>query len=208
MWARAVPLVGGAEQAAAGSGADLTRRYAEPHRRYHDTGHVLAVARDAAGLAADLGLGERDRALVTLAACAHDVVYDGEPGTDERRSAEWARRHLAEAGVAEDDVAEVERLVLATLSHRAAPEDLRALVLLDADLAVLGADPESYERYRLAVRAEYARFDDAAWAAGRSSVLADLAARNPLYATEPARARWDAAARRNLAHELTALRTT
>ncbi len=187
--------------------ADLAARYAEPHRRYHDTAHVLAVLRDSAALAAELRLPPEERAVLTLAAAAHDVVYDGRPGEDERRSAEWAVSWLRRAGVSAGHVSRVEELVLATLTHAAPDGDLTAQALLDADLAILGAGEATYDRYRTAVRAEYAPISTELWRAGRSAVLADLLAREPLYATAAARARWEAAAKVNLARELAWLRT-
>ncbi len=191
-WADAVRALGGSPRP-----TDLFERYAEPHRRYHDLAHVRQVVRDAAALTAG-----HDRAVVVLAAWAHDVVYDGVPGADERASAAWARRHLTAAGVAEDHVERVESLVLATIEHDAPPGDHLAEALLDADLAVLAAPPAEYERYRVAVRAEYADVDDAAWRAGRRAVLTGLLAKEPLYRGERARQRWEAAARRNLELEL------
>ncbi len=187
--------------------ADLAARYAEPHRRYHDTAHVLAVLRDSAALAAELRLPPEERAVLTLAAAAHDVVYDGRPGEDERRSAEWAVSWLRRAGVSAGHVSRVEELVLATLTHAAPDGDLTAQALLDADLAILAAGEATYDRYRTAVRAEYAPISTELWRAGRSAVLADLLAREPLYATAAARARWEAAAKVNLARELAWLRT-
>lgn len=179
---------------------DLDARYAEPHRRYHDTTHVRQVVRDAVALT-----DGRDRALVALAAWAHDVVYDGRPGDDERASAAWARRQLTAAGLADADITRVEALVLATLEHTAPPGDHLADALLDADLAILGADPAGYERYRLAVRAEYAHVTDADWRVGRAAVLRSLLAREPLYRTAAARDRWAVLARRNLVGELAGL---
>ncbi|XVS65620.1 HD domain-containing protein [Actinosynnema sp. CA-299493] len=176
---------------------DLVERYAEPHRGYHNADHVLAVVRDADALAADRTA--RERAVLTLAALAHDVVYDGEPGEDERRSAEWARARLA--GLPEAD--EVAGLVLATADHTS--DDPLTCLLLDADLAVLGADPAAYERYRAAVRAEYAHVPDDAWRVGRADVLRALAGRDPLYATPHARERWEDRAKANLAAELSSL---
>jgi predicted metal-dependent HD superfamily phosphohydrolase len=179
---------------------DLDARYAEPHRRYHDTTHVRQVVRDAVALTEG-----RDRALVALAAWAHDVVYDGRPGDDERASAAWARRELTAAGLADPDITRVEGLVLATLEHTASPGDHLADALLDADLAILGAEPAGYERYRLAVRAEYAHVADDDWRVGRGAVLRSLLDREPLYRTAAARDRWAAQARRNLAGELAGL---
>ena len=83
-WIDAVCSLGGNAEIAASAADDLAVRYAQSHRRYHDTAHVLAVLRDSSLLAQDLGLTGRDRAIVALAACAHDVYYDGRPGQDER----------------------------------------------------------------------------------------------------------------------------
>jgi predicted metal-dependent HD superfamily phosphohydrolase len=201
-WIEAVNSLGGNPSAAEQAADDLLARYAEPHRRYHNTAHVVAVLRDTALLADDLGLAERDRAIVTLAACAHDVCYDGKPGEDERNSAEWAGIRLRSAGIADTDVSEVERLVLATIGHSAAADDLTAQILFDADLAILAAPPADYERYRLAVRAEYAAVPDDDWRTGRAAVLSSLAGRDPLFHTRPARQRWERAAKANLAQEL------
>jgi predicted metal-dependent HD superfamily phosphohydrolase len=201
-WPRAVCSLGGSDRVAEAAAAELAARYAEPHRHYHNDAHMHAVVRDSAGLAAELGLPPGERDLVIVAAGAHDVVYDGQPGDDERRSARWARDWLTRAGLQEAHVARVEELVLATLTHAASPDDLAASVLLDADLAILGSDPEAYDRYRAAVRKEYSAFDEPAWRAGRTAVLSGLAARDPLYATGPARSRWEAAARANIGREL------
>jgi predicted metal-dependent HD superfamily phosphohydrolase len=206
VWTDAVCLLGGDQEVAAAAAADLDARYAESHRHYHDSLHVRAVVRDVAVLAEELHLPAEERAVLTIAAGAHDVVYDGHPGDDERRSASWARYWLARAGVGEAHTARVEELVLATTAHSASPDDPAAWVLLDADLAILGADPLAYDRYRLAVREEYAALDEPAWRAGRTSVMSGLLARDPLYGTRAARRRWEAAARANIARELDSLR--
>jgi predicted metal-dependent HD superfamily phosphohydrolase len=156
-------------------------------------------------LAADLELADRDQAVITLAACAHDVCYDGRPGDDERRSAQWSGTWLRRAGIAAADVSEVEGLVLATLDHAAGDADLAAQLLFDADLAILGAAEPDYQRYRLAVRAEYASVSDDTWRTGRAAVLADLAGREPLFHTAQARHRWEQRAKANLAAELASL---
>lgn len=191
-WDEAVLALGGTP-----GSAQPAERYAEPHRKYHDLTHVRQVVRDAVAMTEG-----RDRAVVALAAWAHDVVYDGRPGEDERASAAWARATLTAAGLAEDDVARVAGLVLATAGHTAPPGDRAAQALLDADLAILAAPPEEYERYRQSVRAEYAHVTDDQWRAGRAAVLRSLLAKDPLY---PLARHREAAARRNLAAELAAL---
>lgn len=205
-WTGTVCLLGGDEQVAAAAAADMAARYAEPHRRYHGSAHVRAVLHDVAVLAGELRPGPEERAVLTVAAGAHDVVYDGHPGDDEQRSASWARDWLARAGAGHAHVARIAELVLATMSHSAPPGDLTAWILLDADLAILGAAPGAYDRYRAAVREEYAALDEPAWRAGRAAVLAGLLARDPLYGTSAARQRWEATARANIARELGSLK--
>jgi predicted metal-dependent HD superfamily phosphohydrolase len=204
-WLGAVGRLGGDLRAARASGADLERRWAQAHRRYHTATHLEAILRDAAWLAGELGLDEAEHAVIALAACAHDVVYDARPGDDERASAEWARQALTGCGLADQVVERVAGLVLATIDHAAGDADPLAAVLLDADLAVLGSEPDDYERYVAGVRAEYAAVPDDEFRRGRASVLEALRARNPLFRTEPGRDRWEARARHNLDAELARL---
>ena len=196
-WRAAVSALGGRPV-----DTDVVARYREPHRRYHDLRHVRAVVRDAVTL---VPLTEREEAELILAACAHDVVYDAVPGTDEQRSADWAREWLARSDL--DSVADrVAGLVLATVKHTADPADAVACALLDADLAILGSSPASYDAYTVAVRQEYSAVTDDAWRTGRSRVLSSLLDRDHLFLTEAGRRRWETAARRNLARELETLR--
>jgi predicted metal-dependent HD superfamily phosphohydrolase len=204
-WTDAVVAAGGAPGPAAAGAVDLERRYAEPHRRYHTGTHVQAVLRDCAALAAAVGLAPEERVAVTLAACAHDVVYDARPGADERASADWAVAALDAAGVGPVVTGRVRFLVLATLTHDADATDTGAGVLLDADLAVLAGPPDAYAAYVRAVRAEYAAVTEPQWRTGRAAVLSALLERPRLYLTEPGRTRWDATARANVAGELAQL---
>jgi len=196
IWDDAVRTLGGTPDA-----GDLAERYAEPHRAYHNTVHVASVVRDSWALADAFAFTREERAVLTLAACAHDVIYDGKPGDDERASAAWARKRLT--GLEEGLIARVESLVLATITHSS--DDPLAHVLLDADLAVLGSEPADYDRYSRAVRLESTRYDDSRWRAGRAHVLKNLLDREALFVTEPARQLWDAVARTNLARELQSL---
>ena len=78
-------------------------------------------------------------------------------------------------------------------------------VLLDADLAILGSDPNAYAAYATGVRVEYGHLGDAEWSAGRATVLQHLLDREHLYVSAPARQWWDARARANLTAELASL---
>ncbi len=177
---------------------DLLRRWSEPHRRYHTTDHLRAVLH-----AVDiLEQHAADPTAVRLAAWFHDAVYRRQPGDDETSSARLAAETLPLAGVDEKRVQEVVRLVRLTATHDPEPDDTNGAVLCDADLAVLGSEPDEYAAYAAAVRSEYSHLSDAEFRRGRKRVLSRLLGLDPLYRTPTGQGRWAAAARRNLTAEL------
>ncbi|MGQ0844798.1 MAG: HD domain-containing protein [Sporichthyaceae bacterium] len=181
-------------------GEELLDAWSEPHRNYHDLAHLWHVLRRVAEIAEHAA----DLDVVRFAAWFHDAVHDGGPD-DEERSAAWAERALDAAGYPEDFVAEVARLVRLTISHNPAPGDRNGEVLCDSDLAILASDEAAYGRYAASIRSEYAHVPDDAFRTGRAAVLRDLLALPSLFRTPHGRAHWEAAARANLAAELSAL---
>ncbi|MER7458947.1 hypothetical protein [Micromonospora sp. NPDC126480] len=83
------------------------------------------------------------------------------------------------------------------------PADADGGLLCDADLAVLAASPEAYDRYAAAIRREYAHVPEPQFRAGRARVLATLLARPTLYHHPALSTRWEQPARANLTRELT-----
>jgi predicted metal-dependent HD superfamily phosphohydrolase len=183
--------------------AELSARWAEPHRRYHTTRHLRAVLAAIEPLAPHAD----DLQAVRLAAWFHDAVYDGRPGWDEERSAQLAQARLPTCGVDPARIAEVARLVRITAAHRYEPGDANAMVLCDADLAVLGGTPADYRAYARAVREEYRHVPDDQFRVGRSAVLRRLLGADHLFGTPTGRTLWEQAARANISGELERLRS-
>ncbi|MET3173929.1 UNVERIFIED_ORG: putative metal-dependent HD superfamily phosphohydrolase [Arthrobacter sp. UYCu721] len=177
---------------------DLLDRWSEDHRRYHGCTHLLAVL-EALDLLADPADPPRT---VLLAAWFHDAVYRGVAGQDEEESARLAEERLAQARLPASEIEEVARLVRLTSDHRPEPGDDDGALLCDADLSVLGGEPEPYARYVAAVREDYAHIGDADFAAGRAAVVRHLLELDPLFHSTRARELWLDAARRNLKGEL------
>ena len=177
---------------------DLLDRWSEDHRRYHGCTHLLAVL-EALDLLTDPADPPRT---VLLAAWFHDAVYRGIAGQDEEESARLAEERLAVAGLHASEVEEVARLVRLTSDHRPEAGDDDGALLCDADLSVLGGEPEPYARYVAAVREDYAHIGDTAFAAGRAAVVRHLLELDPLFHSDRARELWRDAARRNLQGEL------
>ena len=157
-----------------------------------------------------------DVGAVVVAAFFHDAVYDPRASDNESASARLADHELAALGWDETRRQRVTTMVEATATH-AVPNapgvdpgidpgiDLDTAVLLDADLAVLGSEPASYQAYVAGVRSEYAHVSADDWRAGRTQVLQSFLDRPALYATATGRARWEARARANLAAEVASL---
>lgn len=177
---------------------ELLERWSEPHRRYHGCTHLLSVL-EALDLLTDPLDPPRP---VLLAAWFHDAVYQGVQGRDEEESALLAEDRLQGAGLAPAEAAEVARLVRLTADHRPEPGDDAGALLCDADLSVLGGEPDEYARYVAAVRQDYAHVSDADFAAGRAAVVQRLLNFEPLFYTSRAQDLWLEPARRNLRQEL------
>ncbi|ELT42715.1 DUF4031 domain-containing protein [Arthrobacter nitrophenolicus] len=177
---------------------DLLDRWSEPHRHYHGCTHLLSVLESL-----DLLTEPADPPrTVLLAAWFHDAVYQGIPLQDEEESARLAEDRLRDAGLPDADVAEVARLVRLTGDHRPEAGDSAGALLCDADLSVLGGDPDEYARYLAAVRKDYAHVGDADFAAGRAGVVRRLLELDTLFHTGRAKELWLDAAQRNLKGEL------
>jgi predicted metal-dependent HD superfamily phosphohydrolase len=185
---------------AAALGAELIQRWSEPHRRYHTLDHldtVLSIVDANARLAADLSA-------VRLAAWFHDAVYDPTtgPGGNEDASAELAGVELGAVGLNADTTAEVARLIRLTADHDAGAGDANGCLLADADLAILAAEPDDYNRYAAAIRDEFRHVPDPMYRVGRGTVLRNLLDQPLLYRVVPARMEWTGRARANLRREL------
>jgi predicted metal-dependent HD superfamily phosphohydrolase len=174
--------------------ADLLARYAEPQRHYHTLQHL-----EECFTALDLLRGQaRHPGQIELALWYHDAVYDPRRGDNEALSADLATKTLRLAGADERLVERIRCMIMATQGHEAG-DDGDCAILLDVDLAILGAAPDRFAEYERQIRAEYAHVPDEAYRTGRGRVLAAFLARPTIYGTAPFRERYEDRARRNLA---------
>jgi predicted metal-dependent HD superfamily phosphohydrolase len=185
------------EGAAAPVRASLEAAYAEPHRTYHTLAHVAHV------LAELDGAGVTDAAAL-WAAWLHDVVYV--PGRPDNEALSAARAEAALASLGLERLApRVAALVRATRDHVAAEDDAGALLLLDADLAILGAAPDAYRAYADGVAREHGGIPRFLYRRGRRRFLAAMLERPFIFRTAHFRERHERRARENLARELASL---
>ncbi|MEO3936500.1 hypothetical protein V3N99_07035 [Dermatophilaceae bacterium Soc4.6] len=186
-------------------GTDLLARWREPHRRYHSPTHLVEMVEVLHELGETGEVGADDERLARLAAWWHDAVYDPAATDNEERSAVLAHDALTGLRLPTDVVTTVVALVRMTAGHTAADPTPLTRALHDADLWILASPPPRYAAYASQVREEYAAVPDAAFAVGRSAILADLVGRQRLYLTDHAHREWTAAARHNVGRELVRL---
>ncbi len=181
----------------------LVAAYSSGDRFYHNLEHIhetLDMARRFAG-------GASAPAEVDLAIWFHDVVYDTRSKDSEERSAEFAAATLAPLGLPSASIARICKQIQATahLSNSAAPAHGETALILDADLAVLGAPEDRYYREATDIRREYAWVADGDYCNGRAKVLEAFLARRRIYWSELLHRERDTQARQNLTNELASL---
>lgn len=171
----------------------LLSRYAEAHRAYHTAQHLdecLALFEDLRG--AMQRPGE-----VACALWYHDAVYEPKAGDNEARSADLAVDALTNAGARPDQVSRIRSLIMDT-THTAEPAGTDGSLLVDIDLAILGAAPERFAEYETQIRAEYSWVPGIVYRFERRRVLTGFLSRKPIYRSEPMRLRFEDRARENL----------
>ncbi|MDD9884283.1 MAG: hypothetical protein OXU62_07105 [Gammaproteobacteria bacterium] len=176
--------------------ARLDAYYREPHRHYHNGGHIDdCLARlDLAYAQADGGVDDADA--VELALWFHDVIYQLGAPDNEQRSAEWFAAQAA-GHLPADFIDRVAGYILDT-THRGAPAAPGAKWVVDADLSGIGMDGESFGRDGDKIRREFAHLSDAEFARGQAGFLRGLLARERIYYTDFFRDLCEARARRNI----------
>jgi len=157
----------------------LVEAYSSSDRYYHTLKHIYHVLK----IIDNLQAHTTNLATVQLAAWFHDVVYDTKAQNNEERSAAVACELLSSLGIPPSNISAVTRLIINTKNHQAAADDFDSQVLLDADLAILAANPVQYREYANSIRQEYAWVSEAEYIVGRAHVLESFLQRQRIYFT-------------------------
>ena len=175
-------------------------RYSESSRAYHTTQH-LEECLEQFGSVAHLAVHPGE---AQLALWFHDAVYDTRRGDNEERSAAWAVEVLSSAGASSQVQLRVRDLILATRGG-SEPVSADGRLVVDVDLAILGAPPLRFEEYEAQIRREFSWVPDEAFAQARAEIVRGFLARPYVYATDVFRERLETQAQSNLASSLVRL---
>ncbi len=177
--------------------------YSAPERYYHNLEHIAEMFLVIERLSASV----EEPAALHMAVWFHDAVYDSRAKDNEKLSVELAVDLLGPLGVPASVLNRIVQMIGAT-AHTAdapPPTDRDAQVLLDADLAILGAPEDRYVRYAADIRKEYAWVPDADYRKGRAAVLEHFLTRPRLFLTDVMFEECERRARANVGSELAAL---
>ncbi len=179
----------------------LTEKYSEESRFYHNLSHIKSL----------LNLFEafkdqiKEQDAVRFSIWFHDAVYDIKREDNEEESARLASELLDELNVSVETIGSVRRLILATKSHNGRDLSEDAKLFLDMDLAILGMNEETYERYSKAIREEYSWVSERTYRTGRRKILDSFLNQEKIYFTDAMQKRFEKQARMNIDNEIRAL---
>lgn len=152
-------------------GSELIAAWSESQRCYHDLRHLEHCLR----LFDEHHDEFRHPSAAAFVLWHHDCVYDPRAGDNEERSAEVAEANARRLGIDEAQRERIRRGILATrhgVERELGPDER---LIVDIDLAILGADEATYDRFERDVRAEYAFVPWQRYREGRRRILAQLA---------------------------------
>ncbi|CAN1601627.1 hypothetical protein LOY35_16335 [Pseudomonas sp. B21-028] len=175
----------------------LIRHYDEPHRAYHNRQH-LAECLQVRRL---VNAACQAPAEVDLALWFHDAIYDPLRSDNELRSAQWLDEVARNSGLDDETRRRLYDLVMAT-RHDSAPQSVDEAVLVDTDLAILGASSERFEEYDQQIRREYLHVPMPVYRRKRRQILEGFLVRERIYTTAPYFDAFEQQARANLARAI------
>ena len=178
----------------------LQSAYAQKHRAYHTSRHIdecLSLLDELKHLAAY-------PAEVECALWFHDAIYEPMSKSNEERSADWASEFGQRVGVPADSVARIRSHVIMT-RHVALPTDDDSRLLVDIDLAILGATPSRYNEFERDVRREYRWVPGIVYRAKRAEILQSFLDRPKIYQWESVYERFESKARTNVSRAIRTL---
>ena len=147
---------------------DVYRCLIEYFRRYHTyEEHIepgLKLFETIKGMCQAPLLGE-------LAWWYHDAIYIPASPNSEVISADKAHFDCIQLGYGQEIATTVRSLVMATQHFKTEPQTQDERIIHDLDLAILGSNPDEYDKYKKLIREEYNFIDDKDFAQGRLQVL-------------------------------------
>ncbi|CAN5520576.1 hypothetical protein BH10BAC4_BH10BAC4_22460 [soil metagenome] len=178
---------------------DIFKNYSKSNRYYHNLTHLDSLLSELTP--------HKDKFLnwdvIVFSIAYHDVVYNTLKSNNEEKSGEFARKALAGITFPDEQILQCEQIILATKKHEAS--NFETNLFTDADLSILGSEPEEYKEYFTKIRREYSIYPDLVYNPGRRKVLIHFLGFDKIFKTSEFSTRYESKARVNLQQELDSL---
>lgn len=157
---------------------ELRAIYEHPSRTYHNLDHIHNMLQK---LIESEQFAEHPHRII-LAIWFHDIVYNAKRTDNELKSAEFWMRKMTPY-LLDEPLQWGKRAILATIKHLP-NSDFDIQLLLDLDLASLGAPWDTFCENTHQIRQEYIHVPDDIFREGRKSFFKKMLKRPRLYGTE------------------------
>lgn len=175
----------------------IEKKHSEKGRFYHNLDHLENMFLELEAV--------KDQILnytaITFSVFYHDIIYDATSRANEEKSAEFAVSRLEELNIDKAIIKEVFEQILATKTHQISNHH-DTNYLLDADLSILGKDPETYMDYTKKIRKEYSFYPNLLYKPGRKKVLQHFLELESIFKTDYFKSKYEKQAKENIQSEL------
>ncbi len=175
---------------------ELNSSYSDSKRKYHNLAHLDNLYKEL--LPVKNAINDWNILLFSIA--YHDIVYNVLKNDNEEKSAAKAVSRLKQLNIPPDKIESCRLQILATKVHSKS-DSSDTDYFTDADLSVLGYDPDAYLKYTSQIRKEYRYYPDLIYKPGRKKVLNHFLAMSRIYKTDHFYSLYEEKARMNIAHE-------
>ncbi len=179
---------------------EIVSHYNSPDRHYHNLSHLESLIAELEPCRLLL----QDYSTILYSVFYHDIVYQASRSDNEEQSAQLAVQRMQALHTGTMAAEQCRSQILATKTHQRNQEQDTNL-FTDADLSVLGKEPEWYKNYSRQIRQEYAIYPDELYFPGRAKVLQHFLEMPFIYKTTHFRNLYENQARHNIREELNGL---
>jgi predicted metal-dependent HD superfamily phosphohydrolase len=137
-----------------------------------------------------------------LATWFHDSIINIGSNTNEIDSADLAACELQKINFPEKQIKSICELILSTISHRPIFDNGVCKIFLDLDLAILGKDAKTYEKYCKNIRKEFSHIEQNVYSEKRVKILSNFLKRDKLFFTSEFQEQYEVQARKNIKQEI------
>ena len=176
--------------------------YSGKHRAYHTIQHVSECL-EKLDWARSKGYSE-NLPQIEMALWYHDAVYNPRSKNNECDSADLCRKFLNQAGVNTRQLEAIYKIIMVT-QHTSIPGTPSEQLVVDIDLAILGADEKRFAEYEAQIRQEYNWVPWFLYKKKRREVLQSFLQRQRIFSTNIFYEAYEEQARSNILNSIQSL---